>query len=322
MMDEVDDGQELKEADAQTSSPEVFDNNNTAWWDSDKKVRTGEAFEPRRLDTPLDQIVRKKSGRRSRSKTDDRRGRYIQARPASGKAFDLAFDATLRTAAPFQRQRKDLLKKVAFAVRPSDYMRKVRVRKTANLVLFLVDASWSMAVAERMTATKGAIMSLLTDAYQRRDRVGLIVFQKDKATLVLPPTNSVILAQKALEDIPVGGKTPLSAGLRLAYEVLMRERNLHPDVTPILLVLTDGAGNVSYGDLPPLEESHLMAEQIAEENIHSVVVNMEHSAFDQGLANGLAEHLQAPCYTIAEIKAESLYYTVKNEIKYAGSTSK
>ena len=93
-------------------------------------------------------------------------------------------------------------------------------------------------------------------------------------------------------------------------------------MTPILLVLTDGAGNVSYGDLPPLEESHLIAEQIAAEKVHSVVVNMEHSAFDQGLAKDLADHLESPCYTIAEIKAESLYYTVRNEIKLAASPAK
>ncbi len=85
-----------------------------------------------------------------------------------------------------------------------------------------------MAVAERMNATKGAILSLLTDAYQRRDRVGLIVFQKDRATLVLPPTNSVQLAQRALMDIPVGGKTPLSAGLFLAADVLRQEKTASP----------------------------------------------------------------------------------------------
>jgi magnesium chelatase subunit D len=102
---------------------------------------------------------------------------------------------------------------VAFSLKKSDLQRKVRVKRTANLILFVVDASWSMAVAERMSATKGAILSLLTDAYQRRDRVGLIVFQKDRSTLVLSPTNSVQLAQRALSFIPVGGKTPLSAGL-------------------------------------------------------------------------------------------------------------
>ena len=101
---------------------------------------------------------------------------------------------------------------MAYALRKTDLQEKVRVRKAANLIMFTVDASWSMAVSERMQATKGAIMSLLTDAYQRRDRVGLVVFQKDRASLVLPPTNSVVLGKEAMADIPVGGKTPLSAG--------------------------------------------------------------------------------------------------------------
>jgi len=178
-----------------------------------------------------------------------------------------------------------------------------------------------MAVAERMAATKGAIVSLLTDAYQRRDRVGLIVFQKDRATLVLPPTNSVLLAKKALTDIPVGGKTPLSAGLKMAYEVLRREKLLHPDVVPLLLVLTDGAGNVSIGHLPPQEEIRQFAELIASEHVHSVVVNMEHVAFDQGLAQNLADHLHAPCYTITDLKAENLYVTVRKEMQNAQSES-
>ena len=172
----------------------------------------GEEFNPRKLDTPLDKMMRSYAGRRSVTRTERKRGRYIQSRPANGKTNDLAFDATIRAAAPFQRDRGELRarNRVAFAIRPTDYMKKIRVRKAANLILFLVDASWSMAVAERMAATKGAIMSLLTDAYQRRDRVGLIVFQKSDATLVLPPTNSVMLAEEALQDIPVGGKTPLS----------------------------------------------------------------------------------------------------------------
>jgi magnesium chelatase subunit ChlD-like protein len=206
---------------------------------------------------------------------------------------------------------------VAFAIQKSDLQRKVRVKKTANLVLFLVDASWSMAVAERMNATKGAILSLLTDAYQRRDRVGLIVFQKDRATLVLSPTSSVSLAQRALADIPVGGKTPLSAGLMLASDVLRQEQTTHPDVEPLLIVLTDGAGNVSVGTQPPQQEAYGFAEVIARENIRSVVINMEHAAFDQGLAQTLAEHLKGPCYSLSELKAEHLYQTVRQEMSAA-----
>ena len=282
----------------------------------------GEEFNPRKLDTPLDKMMRSYAGRRSVTRTERKRGRYIQSQPANGRTNDLAFDATLRAAAPFQRDRGEIRErnKVAFAIRPADYMKKIRVRKAANLILFLVDASWSMAVAERMAATKGAILSLLTDAYQRRDRVGLIVFQKNKATLVLPPTNSVLLAQEALADVPVGGKTPLSAGLMMSYEVLKKEKMLHPEIMPLLIVLTDGAGNVSVGHLSPQEESAQFAAMIANENIHSVVINMEHVAFDQGLAKALADHLKGPCYTITDLKAESLFVTVQQEIRQVNTS--
>jgi Mg-chelatase subunit ChlD len=188
--------------------------------------------------------------------------------------------------------REEQRKEVAFAIQSNDLQRKVRVKKSANLVLFVVDASWSMAVAERMQATKGAILSLLTDAYQRRDRVGLIVFQKDRSTLVLPPTNSVQLAQRALADIPVGGKTPLAAGLYLAHQVIKQQSMVYPDVVPLMILLTDGAGNVALGSNAPQEEAHKLAALIAEEEIRSIVINMEHAAFDQGLAQGLADHLK------------------------------
>ena len=110
------------------------------------------------------------------------------------------------------------------------------------------------AAAERIEATKGAIMSLLEDAYQRRDAVGLVIFHKDQAHVILEPTSSVELAQKVLKDIPVGGKTPLSSGLWLSYQVLERERRTNPEVMPLMILLTDGAGNVSMSDLPPQEE--------------------------------------------------------------------
>ena len=189
------------------------------------------------------------------------------------------------------------------------------MRRAANLVLFVVDASWSMAAAERMEATKGAIMSLLVDAYQRRDQVGMVVFQKEQARLVLPPTSSVELAQKALADVPVGGKTPLSAGLYLAYRVLTQQMRLHPEIMPLMILLTDGAGNVSMSDLPAQEEAHRMARMLDEEGVRSVVINMEHASFDRGLAQGLADELKGPCYNLGQLKADTLYRTVKDELR-------
>jgi Mg-chelatase subunit ChlD len=311
MGDEAGETSSSNEKEVPVPPQNVFDQRKANWWEGGNKVKVGEKFTPRRLDTPLDKMVRSYGGRRSRTQTEKKRGRYVQSRLANGDPFDLAFDATLRAAAPFQQERKKKNKSIALHVKPRDYMRKVRVRRAANLILFLVDASWSMAVAERMSATKGAILSLLTDAYQRRDRVGLIVFQKDRATLVLPPTSSVQLAHRALTNIPVGGKTPLAAGLQMAYEVLKRESMLHPDVRPLLIVLTDGAGNVSLGSLPPLEEAYQISSQIARAEIHSIVINMEAQTYDQGLSSALAEKLKSPCLSISELKAEHLYLAVR-----------
>jgi magnesium chelatase subunit D len=265
----------------------------------------------------LDKISRKQSGRRTTTVTERKRGRYVRAVPAGDKTNDIAFDATLRAAAVYQKARVKQKEEsgMAYALRKSDLQRKIRVKKAGNLILFAVDASWSMAVSERMQATKGAIMSLLTDAYQRRDRVGLVVFQKDRASLVLSPTNSVTLAKEALQDIPVGGKTPLSAGLLLSYETIKRELIQNPDILPMMILLTDGAGNVSMSDkLSPQEESHYIANLIKESDIRTVTINMEHIAFDQGLAQRLADRLGGPCYTLSQIRADNLLETVRGEI--------
>jgi magnesium chelatase subunit D len=283
------------------------------WWDGGQQKSAQQEFNARRLDTPLDRLMRHSAGRRSVTKTDRKRGRYIQSRlPKKDRVTDLAFDATFRAAAPFQRRRDR--SRLALALRKSDLREKVRVRRSANLVLFAVDASWSMAVSERMEATKGAIFSLLTDAYQRRDRVGLIVFHKNDARLVLAPTNSVELARKALRSIEVGGKTPLSAGLMLAHDVFRRESYTHPDVIPLLILLTDGAGNVSIGKQPPQAEADQIAALIRDQGVRSVVINMEHPAFDQGLAQRLADELEAPCYQLADLRAETLYEAVVGEL--------
>lgn len=266
-----------------------------------------------RLSTPLDRLSRRTSGRRSLTRTNRKRGRYVFSRPMEGRVEDIAFDATVREAAPHQvdRQHRD----VAVAIERDDLRRKVRVARAANLVLFVVDASWSMAAAERMVATKGAILSLLQDAYQRRDRVGLVVFRQNGAELLLPPTSSVKLAGKMLQDIAVGGKTPLSSGLQLSYQVFMREFRRNPQVMPLMILLTDGAGNVSMTGLTPHEEGCKMAQLIHRSNIRSVVINTEHKSFDRGLAQELAFHLGAECYTLEELGAEELYKTVRSELQ-------
>jgi magnesium chelatase subunit D len=273
----------------------------------------GNVFQPRRVESPMDRLTRRTAGKRSTTHTDRKRGRYTRARPAEGDLRDIALDATIRQAAVQQVKRDS--EPGNFAILPEDVQKKVRVRRASNLILFVVDASWSMAGAQRMEATKGAIMSLLVDAYQKRDRVGLVVFQKEEARLVLPFTSSVELAQKALRHLPVGGKTPLSAGLMLAYRVFRREMRLHRKAMPLMILLTDGAGNVALTDTPPQEESHKIADLFQRAGIHSVVVNMEHEAYDRGLAAELARALKAPCYCLAELRAKELYRTVRDELE-------
>ena len=277
-------------------------------------IPVGDAFRPRKLQTPLDRMTRKHAGKRSRTTTERKRGHYVRARPAHDDTTDVAFDATFRAAAPFQVHRDR--REIAFAVEKSDLQRKVRVRRAANLILFVVDASWSMAAAERMEATKGAIMSLLLDAYQQRDQVGLVVFQKEEARLVLPPTSSVELAKHRLANVPVGGKTPLSAGLLMAYRVLRKKMRLDPETMPLLILLTDGAANVSVTDMPAQEEAHRVAEMIGQTDIRSVVINMEHASFDRGLALGLANAMEAPCYTLHQLRADTLYQAVRSEMNF------
>lgn len=283
------------------------------WWEGGQNLDSGEPFNPTHLETPLDRLTRSSGGRRSQTRTRRKRGRYIQSLPSPDDPSDLAFDATLRAAAPYQNQRRKQ-DSPALILRGNDYRRKVRVARAANLVLFVVDASWSMAVAQRMEATKGAVLSLLNDAYQRRDRVGLIVFQKNDALVVLPPTNSVQLARQALAALPAGGKTPLSAGLHTAYQVISREVRQHPDLKPLMVLLTDGAGNVSMTGRPPQEEAFLVADMFPKANIRSVVINMENEAFDQGLAEMLAARLNGSCYPLGELKADALVQTVRGEL--------
>jgi magnesium chelatase subunit D len=132
--------------------------------------------------------------------------------------------------------------------------------------------------------------------------------------LLLEPTSSVELAEKVLQDIPVGGKTPLSAGLLMGYEVLRRERRKDAEVMPLLVLLTDGAGNVSMTGLPPHEEALRVARLIRQSGFRSVVINTEHQSLDRGLAQELADRMAGACYTLHQLGAQQLYHTVRDEL--------
>jgi len=136
--------------------------------------------------------------------------------------------------------------------------------------------------------------------------VGMVVFQRNRARVVLPPTNSVELARKALEEVPVGGKTPLSSGLYITFEIVERERRRNPEVVPLVVLLTDGAGNVSMGSMPPQQEALQVARLFKEHHIPAVVVNTEHEAFDRGLAQQLAAEMGAECLKLKDFSPDTL----------------
>ena len=294
----------------------------------DQYFEVGNPFSVRSLQVqPPDHRARPTGGRRARTVSGTPSGRYVGAVIPQDKATDLALDATLRAAAPHQlRRREDASSDdlPAFLIQPHDVREKVRETKTGSLILFVVDASGSMGAQRRMVAVKGAILSLLLDAYQRRDRVGLIAFRGTGAQVLLPPTSSVDLAHAMLSEMPTGGRTPLSRGLLLAMEVIEAEKQKDRNVLPLLVVLTDGRANVamgadasgteSGGSSPPIAEARAMAAAIREQRISSVVVDTEADFLRLGLAGPVAEAMGAPCIKLEELHSDSLADTVRMQL--------
>ncbi len=264
----------------------------------------GNIFPIKRLIFRRDRIKRKKTGNRSKTKTSGRGGRYI--RSILRENPDIALDATLRAAAPFQniRGRKDKI-----IILDEDLRYKEKERKMSHIVIFVVDGSGSMGVQKRMVTVKGAIMSLLMDCYQKRDKVAMIVFRKDRAETVLPVTSSVELAKYRLKEIPTGGKTPLSAGLLAAYNLIRRWRLKEPSSRFLLFILTDGKANVSISGKPIFEELQMISNTLRELAFTDIVVidtEKKTNIIKMDLALRLANLLNSDYVLMDELRTESL----------------
>jgi magnesium chelatase subunit D len=186
--------------------------------------------------------------------------------------------------------------------------RAVRIGREGNLVIFVVDASGSMAARDRMAAVSGAALSLLRDAYQRRDKVAVITFRADRARVVLPPTNSAHTAARRLAGLDTGGTTPLAEGLLAARDVVIRERARDAARRPLVVVLTDGRATAGSD---PLRRSRLAAESLAAEGAAAVVVDCETSYVRLGLAVELAVRLGAPVLRLEHLRADCLAQAVR-----------
>ena len=277
---------------------------------------------------PPDRRARRASGRRATTVSGTSSGRYVAARVPEGSASDLALDATLRAAAPHQQTRRVSAgaDAAALLIEPWDVREKVRETHTGSLILFVVDASGSMGAQRRMVAVKGAVMSLLLDAYQRRDRVGLIAFRGTGAELLLPPTGSVEMAQWRLQEMPTGGRTPLARALYLAMETLETERLKDRDVLPLLVLLSDGRANITLAGeqsaqyRSSADEVQALAELVAGAKIAAVVVDTEQDFIKLELARPIADAMSARYIKLDDLAAASLADAVRGELpgEFAG----
>jgi magnesium chelatase subunit D len=275
-----------------------------------QQAQIGQSFAVRPLEGSVRQDLSQRTmGRRSRT-LGGPSGHYVTSRPPLGRVRDIALDATLRAAAPHlhRRQREG---ESGLALQPADLREKVRESRVGNLILFVVDASGSMGARERMVATKGAILSLLLDAYQKRDRVGLVSFRGHEATVLLPPTGSVDLAERHLAELRTGGRTPLAAGLAKAYDLLLGYRQRAREVQPLLVMLTDGRANASNTGGDPMADALAQAAALHAARVPALVVDTEQGVLQLGLARRLAEALGGVCLRLEELAAGTLARVVR-----------
>ncbi|MFY9767016.1 MAG: VWA domain-containing protein [Mycobacterium sp.] len=239
------------------------------------------------------------AGRRSRARTTA--GRRTGASPLSSTGSGIHLVETVRAAAPHQAARGRSSGRLL--LQPTDLRRAVREGREANLVVFVVDTSGSMAGRDRMHQVKTAILSLLLDAYRRRDRVGVVTFRDRTAEIALPPTGSIDIAARRLDHLPAGGRTPLAEGLTKAAEVVRRERLRDPSRRPLLVIVTDGRATAGPD---AVERSRQAAAYLATEGIGCVVVDCESGGMRMGLAAKLAQYLDADHVPLVHVNAQAL----------------
>jgi magnesium chelatase subunit D len=245
------------------------------------------------------------AGKRSRAVTTS--GRRVGAERGTSGAIHLT--ETIRAAAPHQFARGRRSGKLD--LRTDDLRIAVKEGHESNLVLFCVDASGSMAARKRMSQVKTAVLSLLLDAYQRRDKVGLITFRGAEAKLALPPTSSIDIAAARLDDLPTGGRTPLAEGLLQAVETLRIEHIRDPRRRPLLVVVTDGRATTGPG---AVERAHAVAFHLADSGVASLVIDCESGGMRLGLARRLAEILGAEHVPVTDVSAEALTTAVRTHL--------
>ncbi|WP_321416581.1 magnesium chelatase subunit D family protein [uncultured Methanomethylovorans sp.] len=266
-----------------TSSPSSPSNRVEKMHDIGSRVTTAPIWNEQEADHNLRKTAR---GRRIATPTKDKHGHRTTTTPSS-EWKGLALDATLRAAAPHQSRREK--NGAVISVLPEDIRQARRTGKAEVACVFVVDASGSMGAKERMESAKGAIFSLLEDAYINRDRIGLVAFRGNDAEVLLPLSRSPELAYKRLSDLPTGGRTPLASGLLKGLELLQRERTKKKDVLPMMMLISDGRANIGSGHIR--EEIQKVSAAIADAGIRTVVIDTEAISSRQLLSLGYCKEI-------------------------------
>lgn len=268
---------------------------------------------------PRDRALRQGSGRRVRTKSGTNKGRYAAFTPhATPRQHDLALDATLRVAAPYQSGRDHT--DCAVALEDCDLRFKVREDHVGATIVFAVDASGSMGAQQRMKAAKEAILSMLLDSYQKRDKIGLVAFRKEGAQTLLDITASVDLAERKLQELPTGGRTPLAAGLYRSWQLFKARRLKDPDLLPMLVLVTDGRANRALWSEDAVADAMRAAELIRRVNIRAVVVDTEKSYISLHIAKRIADAMGADYYKVDDLQPEQLQSIVKSRAAQSAQT--
>ncbi len=220
---------------------------------SERVFVTGKPYTVRHLSVAPKSSEQPRSGRRSKIEAKVGSGKHVGSRIPQNSPFDLAFDATFRAAAPYQIYRSQ--GNLALAIEYPDLRQKRKRKRVAHTILFLIDASGSMGTHHRMVQTKAAMFSLLNDAYRKRDRVGLVTFNRKEARLVLDPTSDKEKAKKMLHGLPVGGNTPLSKGLSVVHDALKKYALKTKNEVLLLVVVSDGKANTTMKSSQAIAEA-------------------------------------------------------------------
>ncbi len=264
-----------------------------------------EIYETKPLPTGFrDRLKRKGTGHRKKTYSSVNKGRYAGFTISNENGErDIALDATLRAAAVKQYDRPK--NGMAITIRDDDLRYKKRENKLGLTIVFVVDASGSMGAKKRMKETKEAIMSLLMDSYQKRDKVGLVAFRKNDAEVLLPITSSVDLASKELQELPTGGRTPLAKGIHKAWELLVARKRKDPDMMPLLVLVTDGRANSGIlGD--PVEDALSSADLIRNSKIPAVVIDTENDFLSFQLAKKISLRMNADYFKVYDLKSSKM----------------